>query len=59
VVTDADGADAAEVPTAFFAVTVKVYAVTTVSPVTTMVPEVRLPPMVRAPVIPPGVEVAV
>jgi hypothetical protein len=52
VVTDADAADAAEVPTAFVAVTVNVYAVPGVSPVTVMVPEPEPEP-------PLGLEVAV
>jgi len=55
-VTLFDAADAALVPTAFVAVTVKVYAVPLVSPVTVIVP---LPAWVSVPVWPPGDDVAV
>jgi hypothetical protein len=56
VVTDADGADASEVPEAFVAVTVNVYAVLRVSPVTDRVPAAAPD---RVPVFPPGLDVAV
>jgi hypothetical protein len=56
VVTDADGADASEVPEAFVAVTVNVYAVLGASPVTVMVPAAAPD---RVPVFPPGLDVAV
>ena len=52
MVTDADSADAAEVPTAFVAVTVNLYAVPGVSPVTVMIPEPEPEP-------PLGIEVTV
>ena len=55
-VTGADGADAAEVPAAFVAVTVNVYGVPAVSPATVIVPD---PVWDTAPVKEPVSEVAV
>ena len=52
--TDADAADAAELPTPFVAVTVNVYAVPGVRPVTVMVPEPE-----PEPVPPLGIDVDV
>jgi len=54
--TEADALDETEVPSAFFAVTVKVYAVPGVRWVTVMVPE---PAWFTVPVCPPGFAVAV
>ena len=54
-VTDADDADAAEVPTALLAVTVKVYAVSFVRPVTVQ----ERAPVVHAQLAPPGLAVTV
>ena len=56
IFTDADGADNAEVPLAFIAVTVNVYVSPGVSPVTAMVPD---PAPDTVPVFPPGVAFAV
>ena len=56
IFTDADGADNAEVPLAFVAVTVNVYVSPGVSPVTAMVPD---PGPDTVPVFPPAVDFAV
>jgi hypothetical protein len=55
-VIDVVADEAAELPTAFVAITVNVYAVPAVKPETVMLP---LPACEIAPVIPPGLEVAV